>query len=261
MLQFDAKIVSNHLLQSSYYLLTVDAPEVCELAAPGQFVHVRIPGFTEGILRRPFSIYKAHDGQLAFIYKVVGKGTAKLSSAKAGETINLLAPLGRGFDLTLCGDEIPVLVAGGYGVAPLAFLARRLDRTGVVCIGGKTQADILCVDEFDSIGWRTLVSTEDGSLGYCGLVTEVLKNILSEMEKKIRVYACGPLGMLRAIAEMTVEAGIKTQLSFDRHMCCGVGACWTCVIPVKKENGWQYSRVCKNGPVFDAELICWERLE
>lgn len=260
MVEIDATIVSNSALGNGYFVLNVEAAQALPEVVPGQFAHVYIPGMKDGLLRRPFSIYKAERHRLAFLYKVVGKGTRALSQLGPGASLNLIAPLGRGFSLPVPDGAVPVVVAGGYGVAPLSLLAARSGTTGVACIGGKTGRDILCVDEFRTLGWEVHVTTEDGSEGECGLVTVAVERVLGRVGPRAYVYACGPVGMLRSVAELARRFGVRAEVSLDRHMCCGVGVCWTCVVPVKSGAGWEYVRACKTGPVFDVAVVEWDRL-
>ncbi len=241
-----------------YRIIVLNCPAIAGSAAPGQFVHMLLPGLKDITLRRPFSIFKAEDGNIAILYKIVGRGTSALSMLAAGDEVDLMGPLGKGFPCDIAG-EIPVLVAGGYGVAPLAFLAKRLKTQGVIFIGGASAADILCVKEFEKLNWEIRIATEDGSMGDKGLVTEVLKAWLDKNpERRPVLYACGPDGMLKAVSGLAVDRDLKAWLSLDKHMGCGVGACLACVQKLKFPDGHTgWGRVCKDGPVFEAREIVW----
>jgi dihydroorotate dehydrogenase electron transfer subunit len=186
------------------------------------------------------------------------------------------------------GGEIPLLVAGGYGMAAMYLLAQRSPQKGIVFVGGRKRIDILCEKEFEALGWDVRVTTEDGSHGKKGLVTQSLlaelrrsrgneartktkkseiRNQKTEVNqslltsaptRRMKIYACGPTGMLKAVGKIAGEFNVPAELSMDEHMCCGVGVCLTCVIPVKTGGGWEYQRTCTEGPVFDSRQVEWE---
>ncbi len=259
-MQIEKAIVRIHeRVAGDYRELVLDAPATAGAARPGQFVHLRVPRLDGSVLRRPFSIYRARDARLSILYKSVGRGTRAMESIAVGDTVDMIGPLGNGFPLEGIGEN-PALVAGGYGVAPLSFLAGEVDVRGTVFIGGATARDILCVGDFESLGWTVRITTEDGSLGAKGLVTAALDVWMAEQQGASPVhYACGPDGMLRAVGERAVAAGHTAWLSLDKHMGCGVGACLACVQKIRGEDGSvSWKRVCKDGPVFDASVIEWD---
>jgi dihydroorotate dehydrogenase electron transfer subunit len=180
----------------------------------------------------------------------------------AGEELNVIAPLGHGFTVPSAGGEIPLLVAGGYGMAAMFLLAQRSPQEGIVFVGGRRRVDILCEKEFAALGWEVRVTTEDGSHGEKGLVTQPLLAELSSSRgneapnekteignrkseisrslltsaatnRKVKLFACGPTAMLKAVGKIAEDFGVPAELSMDEHMCCGTGVCLTCVIPVK----------------------------
>lgn len=260
MLEQTAEIISNQRDTAHYYRLTVRAPQIAPLVRPGQFAHIRIPRLREALLRRPFSIFQARDGTFSVLYKTVGKGTEALSELGAGEALSVIGPLGHGFTAPSPGGETPLLVAGGYGMAAMYLLAERSPQKGIVFVGGRRRVDILCEPEFGALGWEVRVTTEDGSYGERGLVTQAL---LAELQKNTggrtrKLFACGPTPMLKAVGKIATEHNLPAELSMDEHMCCGIGVCLTCVIPVKTAEGWEYQRTCTEGPVFDARQILWE---
>lgn len=256
----DCSVVDQHLLTADYRILRIKAGCVARDARPGQFVHVRIPGLDAMALRRPFSIYKADNGVLEIVYKVVGKGTKQLANLLAGDNVNVIGPLGNGFPCNLPESCIPVLVAGGYGVAPLSFLARRLPARGILLAGGRSAHDLLCLADFSALNWDVRVSTEDGSMGITGRVTALLDEVLKERAAgSVELFACGPDGMLRAVGAIAGKAGCRAWLSLDKHMACGVGACLTCVQKLRRPDGSVWTgRVCRDGPVFEAADIVWD---
>jgi len=252
------RIARHEDMGAGYRLLVLEAPEAASAAAPGQFVHIRIPGLEETALRRPFSIFDARDGMLEILYKQVGRGTAALAEERAGGTLSLLGPLGHGFPEKCSGA--PLLVGGGFGVAPLYFLARRLKEKGlspVLFAGGRTAADLLALDRFAALGVETRTATNDGSAGVKGLVTDPLDDTLAALRAsggKFELFACGPDPMLRAVAMRATGTGAPGWISMDRHMVCGVGACYACIQKTVRGN----SRCCIEGPVFAAADLVWE---
>ena len=258
MLEQTVQIVSNERDTDAYFRLVLRAPAIAPLIQPGQFAHVRILPLKDALLRRPFSIFQAAGDTFSILYKTVGKGTEVLCRMRAGEELSVIAPLGHGFTVPAAGGETPLLVAGGYGMAAMFLLAQRSPQKGIVFVGGRRRVDILCEQEFAAIGWEVRATTEDGSHGEKGLVTQPL---LTELQKKLphrKLFACGPTPMLKAVGRLAAEFNVPAELSMDEHMCCGVGTCLACVIPVKSGDGWEYQRTCTEGPVFDSREIVWE---
>lgn len=258
MVERTVRLRRNEQLCGPYYLLEFDAPEISVQVQPGQFVHVRVPGLTEALLRRPFSVFKAAGGAVSVMYKVVGRGTFAMSQLRPGTELSVIGPLGHGFSVPGAEGPRPLLVAGGYGMAALYLLAERSGTRGMVFLGGKSKGDIICEAEFRALGWEVYVTTEDGSYGQKGVVTELVLSELESCGSNLKLFACGPMPMLAAVARLAERYNLPAEVSAERHMCCGVGACLTCVIPVKTSTGWEYQRVCTEGPVFDARQIMWE---
>jgi len=236
----------------------VRAPQIAPQVQPGQFVHVRVLPMKHALLRRPFSVFQVSGDTFSILYKAVGKGTEVLSRMRPGEELSVIGPLGHGFTVPESGGETPLLVAGGYGMAAMYLLAQRSPQKGLVFVGGRRQVDILCEDEFRALGWEVRVTTEDGSLGEKGLVTLPLLAELQRSAAGRKLFACGPTPMLKVVGQIAAEFNVPAELSMDEHMCCGVGVCLTCVIPVKAGEGWEFQRTCTEGPVFDARQIAWE---
>ena len=182
-----------------------------------------------------------------------------MNALKAGDTVRIMGPIGTGFPCT--PQAFPILVAGGYGVAPLAFLASRLPQKGIAMIGGRTANDILLQKDFTEMGWEVQIATQDGSLGEQGLVTILLDRTLKqfhEQGKKAELFSCGPDGLLHAVGDRAIANGLKGWLSLDKHMVCGIGACLACVQKLRKADGTEWiGRVCKDGPVFESREIVW----
>ncbi len=259
-----AKIVHHDDVGHGYRRLLLDAPGLALHLKPGQFVHVRIPTLEATALRRPFSVFYADRdcGLIELLYKVVGRGTEALAQLPEGAYVGVLGPLGHGFPETCTG--VPLLVGGGYGVAPLHFLARRLVAAGakpIVFVGGRTRGDLLALEDFADSGIEVRAATNDGSFGAKGFVTGPLDDALADLQRAktpFELFTCGPDGLLKAVAQRALDAGRPGWISMDRHMVCGVGACFACIQPIRRANGEIYNaRCCVNGPVFRAEEIVW----
>ena len=214
------------------------------ITAPGQFVNIRLNGL---FLRRPISVCDIEADVLTIIYKVVGHGTAQMRACLPGQTLDLLTGLGNGYDLSCAGDA-PLLLGGGVGVPPMYLLARRLREAGKqvqVVLGFNTASEVFYEDEFRRLGCAVMIATADGSYGKKGFVTDALPENYSYF------YACGPEPMLRAVCRATKTSG---QLSFERRMSCGFGACMGCSCKTITGN----KRICREGPVMRKEEILWE---
>jgi dihydroorotate dehydrogenase electron transfer subunit len=239
--ELTSTVISNRQIASNTYLLTLE----CEMDPydPGQFVMVKAPS-PGAFLRRPLGIMELKDGVLALLYKTRGEGTIALSMLKEGETISVMGPLGKGFSID---DEAQVVyVAGGIGLPPLLSLYNKLKR-GKFLIGAKSEEDI----PFDYMPAKAEISTEDGSVGYKGLVTELLSGM--SLKKPCMVYACGPMAMLRETADISRNKDIPCQVSMEERMACGFGVCAGCVVRTTSGN----KSVCALGPVFNAGEIIW----
>jgi len=244
---------------NGYRFLTLAAPGIAAAAEPGQFVHLRVPALEPSALRRPFSIFDADGDKLTLLYKTVGRGTAALNAVRDGDRVDVLGPLGHGFPLKCVGEAL--LVGGGYGVAPLHFLARRFVAaaglpTPKLFIGGRTSADLLALDRFQALGVEIFTATNDGSAGVKGLVTDPLDDVLANhynSKTKFELFACGPDPMLKAVSLRATGTGMPGWISMDRHMVCGVGACYACIQKTVRGN----SRCCIEGPVFAAADLVW----
>jgi dihydroorotate dehydrogenase electron transfer subunit len=173
----------------------------------------------------------------------------------------MIGPLGHGFAVPPPAGETPLLVAGGYGMAALYLLAQRSPQKGIVFVGGRRRMDILCEAEFLALGWEVRVTTEDGSHGEQGLVTQALLTELKRRAPGRKLFACGPTPMLKAVGRLAAEFKLPAELSLDEHMGCGIGVCLTCVVPIKAGDSWEYQRTCTEGPVFDSRQVAWEAAE
>ena len=214
------------------------------ITAPGQFVNIRLDGC---YLRRPLSIGDWNEDSLTLIFKVVGKGTAQLAEMRPGQTLDLLIPLGNGYDLAPAGDA-PLLIGGGVGIPPMYGLCRRLLEAGRkprVILGFNTAADVFYEEAFRTLGAEVTVTTADGSYGVPGFVTAAM-----DEAPYTYFYTCGPMAMFRAVNQ---AAGTSGQFSFEERMGCGFGACMGCTCQTR----YGAKRICKDGPVLVREEIVW----
>lgn len=258
MFQIKAKLVYNQRVKGNYLHCALKAPKIAHNAWPGQFVSIRLTKNLFPLLRRPLSIHKVSASNIEFLYEIIGLGTEILAQKKSGEYLDLIGPLGNGFTygLPFTAYHSPILVAGGMGVAPLVFLAQMLAKQRpVVLIGAKTKGQIICEKEFQELGSEIKISTDDGSRGFKGKVTGLLRKILplAISNKPLAIYACGPRPMLEAIASISQQHDIPAQVSLEEHLACGIGACFGCAVNTKQG----FKRVCKEGPVFNADEIVW----
>jgi len=253
------ELVSDPGARAEVYLLRLAAGGLAQEARPGQFIMLRVSGGGEPLLARPFSLHGVEGDEVLLLYQVAGQGTRLLSQAPAGQRLFAWGPLGRGFDL-VC--QRPLLVAGGMGIAPLAFAAAQLFAAGapptlVFGLGSTKGLTPLLqgVEAWTSMpGVAVHLVAEDGSAAHKGLVSDLLGRFLPETDM---VLACGPLPMLKAVAAACGESGRACQVSLEAPMACGLGACLGCVQPAP---GGGYLRVCQEGPVLPADSVDWDRV-
>lgn len=254
--QEKALIINKESLTGDVFRLTVRAPHIAKFSAAGQFVMIRVQDTLDPLLRRPFSIHRVSGENVSFLFKVVGKGTVMLATLNTGAEIDIIGPLGKSFTLSSTGSF--GMIGGGMGIAPLYFLAQQhlgLDRAydnPPVLLGAQTQSELLqLAEEFVELGYPVHAATDDGTLGHHGFVTELLDDILTRVDQ---IYVCGPMPMMRIVADKCIKAGVACQVSLETHMACGLGACLGCTFP-SAEGG--YKHVCSDGPVFNAEEVSW----
>lgn len=249
-----------------YQHLTFVAPGVAELARPGHFVAMSVGGPTSAnLLRRCFSIHKVtpsgtYGGTVDVVVSAVGVGTEWITGLRTHDTTSIIGPLGRPFPLP--SEPVPcVLVGGGYGSAPLFWLAERLRERGAhveIVLGAATESRLFGVVEARRAADGVTVCTDDGSAGHRGWVSDVLPAVISSCSAQV-VYACGPMGMLESVTRIAVELGAVAQVAVEEAMACGVGVCMTCVLPVRGVDGvTKMVRSCVEGPVFRGDRIRWD---
>jgi dihydroorotate dehydrogenase electron transfer subunit len=262
------RILANKKVGRDYCKMLISAAPIAQVARPGQFIHLLCEDATDPLLRRPFSLHRFSRQNLQILYKIIGFGTNLLAKKQKGDKIDILGPLGNGFNIerpkgvpsASGGKSKGILIAGGMGVAPLLALAERLaqDNDILVLIGARTSLELLCAKEFRRLGVRLKLATDNGSLGHKGPVTDLLNKLLSQSTidyKLSTIYACGPNPMLKAVAVIAKRHKITAYGSLEERMACGMGACLGCA--VKTRTGYQ--RVCKDGPVFNLDEIEWDK--
>ena len=275
-------VTENRPLTGGHFLLSLQTPQQATATRPGQFAMVRMLGHSDVLLRRPMSIYdvkpavngeppglaKSAPSILQLLYKVVGRGTAVMAELKPGDSVGLLAPLGHGFFeeeyLSQAKEMDEVLhVAGGIGIAAILLPAKSLAQAGIpqrLFFGGRTQWDLVGLDDFAPYTATPVLATEDGSHGHEGYVTAPLGGYLeSHRGKRFLLMVCGPWAMLQATVELAAIFGHPCLVSMENRMGCGLGVCLGCSIRVQGEGHGAYERVCTEGPVFPAGRVVWAK--
>lgn len=238
-----------------YQVLTLRAPSIARRTIPGQFVMLSSGA---ALLGRPFSVFGAEEDSVSVAFDVVGDGTRWLASRALGDALSITGPLGTGFAMDAAG---PVLaVGGGYGAAPLFLLAERMHPTGTpvhAILGAARSSRVFGKEQAETVFESVTFTTDDGSLGTHGVVTDVLAAAVASTGAT-RIAACGPMPMLEAVSAIAAELGVPCEVAVEEFMGCGIGVCWTCVLPVASGNGEpRYDRSCTEGPVFDAAKVAW----
>ncbi len=259
------KVLQNKKVGRVYFKIRFKCEDAALRVFPGQFVMLRMEDDMASFLSRPFSIHRTlcRDGvseEIEVLFKVVGGFTRKLSNLKAGDTLFFTGPLGSGFKIKEEGSAF--LVAGGIGVAPLVFLGEfiKKNRMFVDCtvfIGGRTSADILCINDFEKLGIKTVVATDDGTRGGRGLITCAVEEEI-KIKKPDIIYSCGPYPMLQSVSEIANQYGVVCQVSVETVMACGMGACLGCAVK-KADDSERYFHVCTDGPVFYAKDLAMDK--
>ena len=251
----EARVIGQRILNRATKQIDLIAPRIAAEAVPGQFVNVQVSRRTAPLLRRPLGIAwvdKEH-GAISLIYRIIGDATKILADVCSGDVISVVGPLGHGFD---CSAKHPLLVGGGTGLAPLLYLAESMAEEGIrpdVLMGGRTADDLFWKDEYVNLVERMGLTTDDGSLGTRGTVMAELPLMLRRLHYDC-VYVCGPAPMMKAVSAAVTEAGIKCQVSLERYMACGLGACLSCSC----QGVGKRIKVCQDGPVFWAgEVTEW----
>lgn len=252
-----ATVVSNVEVGPRLWLMTLVCPKIARALAPGQFVHMRIPGMDDHILRRPFSVFarNVETGEIEILYQVVGYGSDRMTTLSAGAEPELIGPVGHGWSVP-DGVRRVLLVAGGVGAAPLFMFAEELVAGGAdvdVVLGAQTKDALVTRERYYALlGRNPQCSTDDGTYGYHGFCTVLSENALASGEWDL-VCVCGPEPVMRIVAGQAADYGVPCFVSMERRMACGVGACLSCVVDTVSGK----RRACVDGPVFNAQDIEW----
>jgi len=261
------KIISVEEIGPEVFKMTIESGYVSEKASPGQFVNVKCGDGSNPLLRRPISICDVDRkaGTFDLVFQVRGSGTGILSTKKPGDEIDMIAPLGRGFGIPEGAKKIGV-VGGGIGIFPLLFLLKERKAIAakeneplesIAFLGFRNAENIILQREFEKVADRLLISTDDGSEGYHGFITDLLERELERTKLDV-VYTCGPKPMMKRVIKIAAERNIRCQVSLEERMGCGIGACLVCACKTKLGDGWEYSHVCKDGPVFWSDEVMLE---
>lgn len=245
-------IVAKHNLAKNCYDYTFYAPEMAKLAEAGQFVHIKVNGF---FLRRPISICEVDKaaGTLRVVFEIRGNGTEAMAEVRKGDLMDVMGPLGKGFTPLEAGQKV-VVIGGGIGVPPMLETAKRYGKNATAILGFRSATAAILTEDFERIGARTILCTDDGTAGRKGFVTDALAELL-EQEKPALICACGPHLMLKGIVELANRYQIPCEVSLEERMGCGVGACLVCACKTVKNGEEYFAHVCKDGPVFPAEQV------
>ena len=264
-----AEVIANHPLSTDYNVLSLAAPAIASVAAPGQFVMIKAGRGSDPLLRRPFSVFEVFRDAagaavgLTILSKRIGPSTRLIYDARPGELVDCLGPLGRPF--TIVGPPTGAwMIAGGVGLAPFATLAEALRARGVATTlfyGARRSSELFYLDFFRALGVEVVLTTEDGSAGEAGRVVAPLERRLGARPAAapLMLYACGPEGMLAATARIAMKHERPCQVSVERVMGCGLGGCYSCVVSMRGDDGqFHHVRSCLAGPVFAADQIAWD---
>ncbi len=276
--RYEVAIVENERLAVDTYRVRFECPELAQCVVPGQFLMLRLPDCDDPLLGRPFALYDTvldSSGNrigIDVVYLVVGKMTSRLAQLKPGRPLQVWGPLGNGFSSEPV--EHLIMVAGGIGQTPFLALGREFlggrsygepsrqvtpCRRVSLCYGVRSVDLLAGADDFRAAGIDLHISSDDGSVGHHGLVTDLLKQALAgEDGSRCRVVCCGPEAMMEAVAGLALAQSVPCQLSLETPMACGIGICFSCVVKITQADGsWDYKRSCVDGPIFDAEKIVW----
>ena len=241
----NAKILRQESISSDVRLLEVEAPSIAQTAQPGQFVNVEITKQAAPLLRRPFGIADVNKeaGTITMLYRIIGDATKLLAAALPAARLSIIGPLGHGFALQA---QKPLLIGGGMGLAPLLYLAKTFTQQSTeIIIGGKTKAELFWTKLFQPYVQKIYETTDDGTAGLQGLVTAPLPDLLAKANYDC-VYVCGPVPMMKSVAEIVEKHGLPCQVSLEKYMACGLGACLSCSC----QGIGKRLKVCTDGPVF-----------
>ncbi|MDO4502552.1 MAG: dihydroorotate dehydrogenase electron transfer subunit [Coriobacteriia bacterium] len=257
-----ATVLSNENVGPRLWLLTVRCPQVAAAVRPGQFVHMLVPGMADHMLRRPFSVYRTDvaAGTMDILYQVVGYGTDHMTALPVGTECEFIGSIGRGWEVPEGARKV-LLVAGGVGAAPLFMLTQQCVERGLdvtVVLGAQTKDALVLRPAYaEVLGEEPRCATDDGTYGRAGFCTSLVEEALAEAAAAGEPYdylaVCGPLPLMRIVAGQAKEAGVFAQVSMEKRMACGIGACLGCIVDTVDGN----RRACVDGPIFDAQEVVW----
>ncbi len=255
-------ITLHNLVAPNHYRMVLQSKDLAIHSSPGQFVMLEVSTGYYPFLRRPMSIERIFSDGVSILYKVCGEGTKILSTLSVGEKINVQGPLGNSFPIPEKYAHY-LIVAGGIGVAPFPALVEKILKvrglSPEIILAGKDYNHLLCEKDFKQMGCKIHLVTEDGSAGQEGLATDVLETINTQGETI--VYTCGPLPMIKNVHKICMQKGWLCYASLEAEMACGEGVCLGCVVPAKMEiENEMMARVCKEGPIFDTQVILWDKI-
>lgn len=270
-IQRSAAIIESVPLARDTFRMRLACPEIARSITPGQFVMLKAKGVNDPLIGRPLAMYDVGHDWLDVVFLVKGKFTSFVSRQKAGDEIEVWGPLGNGF--SPMATEHLILVAGGIGQTPFLSVAKEYlgvktfgarDRSAAqaskitFCYGARSADYFAGLDDFQSLPIEICLSTDDGSRGHHGLVTDLLKQTLATTTLRPRILCCGPEPMMEAVAHVAGDAGVACEVSLETPMACGIGICFTCVAMIQGDDGeCDYKRTCVEGPVFDAKKVVW----
>lgn len=256
-----AHVLANANVGPRLFLMTVDSPQIAGSIKPGQFVHMLVPGMEAHILRRPFSVYACDSkaGTMDILYQVVGFGTDHMTGIEPGADCELIGPVGATWNPPAQGKTL--LVGGGVGAAPLFMLCQSIAASEVsvdVILGAQTETALVCKDRYAQVlGCKPACSTDDGTYGRAGFCTSLVQEALEKAAAQGAPYdyvaVCGPEPLMKIVAGMAADAGVRCEVSMEKRMACGIGACLSCVVDTTEGK----KRACVDGPVFDARKVVW----
>lgn len=286
MFQVKSKVVFNEKLNEDSYRMLIHSPEIALEAKPGQFLMVRVTELNDPLFRRPFSIFRRRKVEpdalgIEIVYKIVGRATGLMSKIKPGYRLDVIGPLGHGFEL--CKDKkTHILIGGGTGIASLFMLGEEISKQHdldlIILIGAKNKDSVILEGEFRSLNAQVMVSTDDGTYGYNGLVTEMFLDLIEKkrVPPDCAIYASGPESMLKHIVLICKKFDMDGQIAMERRMMCGFGACLSCVCKIDPDrvskkrdlnsshiqiipgSKFGYALTCKDGPVFDINEVIFD---
>ena len=267
-LNIKVKILSKEEVALNIFLIKLSAPSITQDALSGQFIHIKCSEDNYPLLRRPFSIHRIdkEKGEIFILFQVVGEGTKLLAQRVVGDDLDIMGPIGNGFNIYPESRKI-MIVGGGIGVAPLLALCEESIRQGKevrVLIGALKKELVIGEESFRNLGAKVDVATDDGSYKHKGLVTDLLEGSIREGWLANQIFACGPKSMLKKIVEISLDAHIDCQVSLEERMACGIGACLGCVCKIKTKDKkedkvkYEFKKVCEDGPIFGGSEVVWD---